>query len=56
MTGATQPTKTVWVGNLDHSVTEETLRSLFANMGPIKSIRCDHSTRCTHQQLWQAQL
>ena len=39
MTGATQPTKTVWVGNLDHSVTEETLRSLFANMGPIKSIR-----------------
>ena len=40
MTGATHPTHTVWVGNLDSAVTEETLRQLFASAGPIKSIKC----------------
>lgn len=36
--------KTLYVGNLDHSVTEELICTLFASMGPVKSCKIIRET------------
>lgn len=35
-----QPSTSLWIGNVDPNVSEETLTSMFSNYGPLTNVRC----------------